>query len=54
MFTVGFDVAKDKLDIALINRSGQLKDRYVIDNTPKKITELLKSIRTRHPKLLVG
>ena len=54
MFTLGFDVAKEKLDVALINRSGQLKDRYVIANTPKAITELLKSLHTKHPKLLVG
>lgn len=54
MFTLGFDVAKDKLDVALINRSGQLKDRYLVANTPKDITELLKKIHAKHPKLICG
>jgi transposase len=54
MFTLGFDVAKDKLDAALINRSGQLKERFVFTNTPKAITELLKVIRSKHPKLCCG
>jgi transposase len=54
MFTLGFDVAKDKLDVALINRSGQLKDRYVEKNSPKAITELLKTVRMKHPKVRCG
>jgi len=54
MFTLGFDVAKDKLDVALINRSGQLKDRYVVANMPKAITELLKTVHAKHPKLIAG
>lgn len=54
MFTLGFDVAKDKLDVALINRSGQLKERFSVSNTPKAITEFLKIVRTNHPKLVTG
>lgn len=54
MFTLGFDVAKDKVDVALVNRSGQLKDRYIVTNSPKTITDLLKSVRSKHSKLRCG
>ncbi len=54
MFTLGFDVAKDKLDVALINRSGQLKEGFTIQNTPKAITTFIKTIRAKHPKLVTG
>lgn len=54
MFTLGFDVAKDKLDAALINRSGQLVERFVVRNEPKPLTDLLRAIRTKHPRLMTG
>jgi transposase len=54
MFVLGFDVAKDKLDVALINRSGQLKDRYLVSNTSKDLTKLIKTVQTKHPKLVAG
>lgn len=54
MFTLGFDVAKDKLDVALVNRSGQLKDRFLVRNTRKDLTKLIKDVRIKHPKLVAG
>jgi predicted NBD/HSP70 family sugar kinase len=49
MFTLGFDVAKDKLDVALVNRSGKLVDRYLVKNTNKDLTKLIKTVQTKHP-----
>jgi transposase len=54
MFTLGFDVAKDKLDVALVNRSGQLKDRYLVSNNQKSLTKLIKAVHSKHPKLTIG
>lgn len=54
MFTLGFDVSKNTLDGALVNRSGQVVDRYAITNNPKAITELLTTVRSAHPKLVIG
>jgi len=54
MLVLGFDVAKDKLDVALVNRSGQLKDRYLVSNSSKDLTKLIKQVGTKHPKLMVG
>ncbi|MGH7234451.1 MAG: IS110 family transposase, partial [Candidatus Saccharimonadales bacterium] len=54
MFTLGFDVAKDHLDGALVNRSMQLKARFQVGNTNSEITRLLKQIRSKHPKLNIG
>jgi transposase len=54
MFVLGFDVAKDKLDVALVNRSAQLKDRYLVSNNQKSLAKLIKGVRVAHPKLVVG
>jgi transposase len=54
MFTLGFDVAKDKLDVALVNRSGKLVDRYLVKNTNKDLTKLIKTVQTKHPRLVAG
>lgn len=54
MLVLGFDVAKDKLDVALVNRSGQLKDRYLVSNSSKDLTKLIKQVGTKHPKLMAG
>ncbi len=54
MFTLGFDVAKDKLDVALVNRSGQLKDRFLVSNSSKDLSKLIKDVRIKHPKLVAG
>jgi transposase len=54
MFALGFDVAKDHHDIALTNKSGQLKQRWQIANTKEAISELLTTIHLGHSKLTVG
>lgn len=54
MFTLGFDVAKNKVDSALLNKSGQLKARYQTSNTVTDITKLLQIVQQKHPKLQVG
>lgn len=54
MFTLGFDVAKDHVDIALVNSSGQCKERWQVTNTAAAILQLLKEIQTKHSKLQVG
>ena len=54
MFTLGFDVAKDKLDVALINRSGQLRERFLVSNNQKSLVKLLSSVHSKRPKLTVG
>lgn len=54
MFTLGFDVAKDHHDVALTNKSGQLKQRWQIPNTLEAVRELVTTIHVAHPKLSVG
>jgi transposase len=54
MFVLGFDVAKDHHDVALTNKSGQLKQRWQIANTTAPIEELLSMVKRQHPKLRVG
>jgi transposase len=54
MFTLGFDVAKDHHDVALTNKSGQLRQRWQIDNTQPAVTRLLKKVLRQHSKLVVG
>jgi transposase len=54
MFILGFDVAKDKLDGSLINRSGQLKQAFLVANTPLAIADVLAAVCRQHPKLQVG
>lgn len=54
MFTLGFDVAKDHHDIALTNKSGQLKQRWYIPNSVPAVTDLLRAVQTEHPRLRVG
>lgn len=54
MFTLGFDVAKDQHDIVLINKSGQLKERWQLANTSLAINDLLITVRKQHPRLTVG
>lgn len=54
MFILGFDVAKDHHDIVLINKSGQLKERWQLANTNSAINDLLITVRKQHPRLTVG
>jgi transposase len=54
MFTLGFDVAKDHLDVALINKSGQAKASYQVTNTVSDILVLLKKTKGQHKNLTIG
>lgn len=54
MFTLGFDVAKAKLEAALVDRSGRLKDRYRVSNTVADLTRLLQTVQQAHPQLQIG
>lgn len=54
MFTLGFDVAKDRIDIALINKSGRCKERHQVSNNVLAITKLVQRIQLKHSKLQVG
>ncbi len=54
MFTLGFDVAKGHHDVALTNKSGELKGRWQIANTTESVTDLLRAVQAKHPKLQVG
>jgi transposase len=54
MFTLGFDVAKDHVDIALTNKNGQCKQRWQVDNTVTAITAVLQATHAKHSKLQVG
>ncbi|MES2971380.1 MAG: transposase [Patescibacteria group bacterium] len=54
MIVLGFDVAKDYLDAALINRSRKTQATYHLANTRETIEELLTATQAKHPKLVVG
>lgn len=54
MFTLGFDVAKDHNDVALINGAGKCKQRWQIANTVLANSELLKSAVRQHKNLNIG
>jgi transposase len=54
MFTLGFDVAKGHVDVALINKAGQCKERWQVTNTATAIIHLLSAVAGRHTKLRVG
>lgn len=54
MFTLGFDVAKDKLDVALIDRSGQLKERFLVSNNQKSLSKLLRRVIAKNPRVIIG
>jgi transposase len=54
MFTLGFDVAKDHVDVALINKSGQSKDRWQVSNTVPDIAKLLRAVQAKHANLQAG
>lgn len=53
MFTLGFDVAKDHVDIALINKAGQCKQRWQVLNSVAAITKVVEAAQ-QHPKLQAG
>ena len=54
MFTLGFDVSKNTLDGALVNRSGQVVDRYAITNVHLVPTQFVRSTLTRFAARLRG
>lgn len=54
MFALGFDVAKDHHDVALTNKTGQLKQRWYIPNSVPAVTELLRTVQAEHPRLRIG
>lgn len=54
MFTLGFDVAKDHHDVALTNKSGQLKQRWYIPNSIPDVTKLLTEVQKEHQRLAIG
>ena len=45
MFTLGFDVAKNKVDGARMNKAAQLKEYYQVPNTVATITKLLETVQ---------
>jgi transposase len=54
MFILGFDVAKDHNDVALINGAGKCRQRWQIANTVAANGELVKAVFKRHKNLTVG
>ncbi len=54
MFTLGFDVAKDHVDVVLINKSGTAKQRWQVANVVSVIAELLAEVAAKHRKLQAG
>jgi len=54
MHVVGFDVAKDSLVGARIDRSGQVKERLELHNTRATIVPVLTELRLRYKHLVVA
>jgi transposase len=54
MVVVGFDVGKDLVYGARIDRSGKVKQHYVLDNTVAAVEPLLKTLRKKYKHLLVA
>lgn len=54
MTIIGFDISKDKLDGARINRSGQIKESYCIPNNKEAISDFLNTLVLKFPKALVA
>lgn len=54
MTVVGFDVGKDSLFGARLNRSGIVKEHYEIANTTEAITTFLDELQARHKRLLLA
>lgn len=54
MVVVGFDVGKDSLFAARLDRSGVVKEHWELDNTPAAILPLLRGLRRKYKHLLVA
>lgn len=54
MVVVGFDVGKDSLYGARIDRSSRVKEHYEVANENKQVAALLKKLQAKHKHLLVA
>ena len=54
MTIIGFDVSKNELVGARINKSGLLKESSTLENTRDAITQFLEETRQQYPKLIVA
>lgn len=54
MVVVGFDVGKDMLFGARIDRSGMVKEQYKIANTKEAILPVVEGLRTRYKHLVLA
>ena len=54
MVVLGFDVGKDNLYGARIDRSGKVKEHYLLDNKLEEIEPLLVKMRLKYKHLLVA
>jgi len=54
MVVVGFDVGKDSLFAARLDRSGVVKEHWELDNTPVAILPLLRILRRKYKHLLIA
>ena len=54
MVVLGFDVGKDNLYGARIDRSGKVKEHYLLDNKLEEIEPLLIKVRLKYKHLLVS
>lgn len=54
MVVVGFDVGKDSLFAARLDRSGVIKEHWELANTPAALLPLLRSMRRKYKHLLVA
>jgi transposase len=54
MVVVGFNVGKDNLYGARIDRSSKVKQHYVLDNTVAAVEPLLRTLRKKYKHLLVA
>lgn len=54
MVVVGFDVGKNEVHAARLDRSGQIKEHWQLENTPAALLPLLRSLRRTYKHLLVA
>ena len=48
MVVVGFDVGKDSLSGAQLDRSGRVKEHYELENTIEAVTSVLQNLRNNY------
>lgn len=54
MVVVGFDVGKDKVYGARLDRSGVIKQHYELENTKAALLPMLRQLRSKYKHLLVA